>query len=274
MNDADYPQPNEPLLVIQTLDAPRSFRLVGEMDLSNCCWAGAALDGQSTGPGDLTLDLELLEFLDEPGRRTLARLASKLGDGGRLVLVNPNDSVERVLISGAFEPVPNLVIEHTTDRAAASSEGPVLQQETGIKAHMWGVLGLAQSLMPMADEVSFTVREGDRLTTPVATGSDAFECDRVQYELNDGPCVRAAQHGSAELIELTEGDGHLRPFLETAKDRGIRAVLSIPVLAEHSQPAGALNLYSRAPGAFPAPEAPKARVLAIRAAQIFNSASQ
>lgn len=102
------------------------------MDLSNCCWAGAALDGHSTGRGDQTLDLRRLEFLDE----------------------------------------------------------------------------------------------------------------------------------------------QLRPFVETAKERGIRAVLSIAVLAEPSKPVGALNLYSRAPGAFPVVEVPKAQVLAIRAARIFNPATQ
>lgn len=273
MSQPDYAQPDKPLLVVETLSAPRRFRLVGEMDLSNCCWAGAALDGHSTGPGDLTLDLGRLEFLDGSGRRTLARLASKLGGRGRLVARNPKDAVERVLTSAVLDAIPNLVIEHTTDPAGPAG-GPVLHQETGVKAHMWGVLGLAQSLMPMADEVSFTVREGDRLTTPVATGPDAFECDSVQYELNDGPCVRAAQRGSAELIELTETDEHLRPFVETAKGKGISAVLSIPVLAEPSQPVGALNLYSRAPGAFPAVEVPKAQVLAIRAARIFNSATQ
>jgi anti-anti-sigma regulatory factor len=273
MNYSDHPQPNEPLLLLETLDAPRSFRLVGEMDLSNCCWAGAALDGHSTGPGDLTLDLGRLKFLDGSGRRTLVRLASKLAARGRLVVRNPNDSVERVLTSGAFDAIPHLVIEHTTEPAGLTG-GAILPQETGVKAHMWGVLGLALSLMPMADEVSFTVREGDRLTTPVATGSDAFECDSAQYELNDGPCVRAARRGSAERIEVTESEEQLRPFVQTAKERGIHAVLSIPVLAEPSEPVGALNLYSRAPGAFPAVEVPKAQVLAIRAARIFNSATQ
>lgn len=270
MSQPEYAQPDQPLLVLETLSAPRSFRLAGEMDLSNCCWAGAALDGLSSGPGDLTLDLGRLEFIDGSGRRTLARLANKLGGRGRLVARNPNDSVERVLTSGAFHAIPNLVIEHTTDPAGPAG-GPVLQQETGVMAHLWGVLGLAQSLMPMADEVSFTVRDGDRLTTPVATGADAFDCDSVQYALNDGPCVRAAQRGKAELIEVTESDEQLRPFVETAKERGICAVLSIPVLAKPSEPVGALNLYSRAPGPFAAVEIPKAQVLAIRAARVFDN---
>jgi anti-anti-sigma regulatory factor len=274
MSMPDYVQPNKPLLLIEAFEPLRTYRLVGEMDLSNSSWVGAALDRNATVPGDLTLDLAQLKFLDGSGRLALARLAGKLGRGYRLIVHNPTESVARLLSSPSFDPVPNLVVDPADWPEAGSSEARTLAQGTGVTSHMWGVLGLAQSLMPMADEVSFTVREGDRLTTPVATGDDAFECDSVQYQLNDGPCVRAAQRGIAEHIELGEGGEHLLPFLETAMARGISAVLSIPVLAEPPKPVGALNLYSRAPGAFPAVEVPKAQVLAIRAARIFNPATQ
>lgn len=269
MNHHDHAQPNKPLLSIEPLGG-RSFRLVGEMDLSNSCWVGAALDGHVTTPGDLTLDLAGLEFMDSSGGRALARLARKLGSGYRLIARNPGDAVERVISSGTFRSVPNLVIDREVGAEAGAPGASALQPEMGLKGRMWGVLGLAQSLIPMADEVSFTVRQGPRLTTPVATGADAADCDSAQYQLNDGPCVRAAREGSTELFAIAEAE-HLRPFLETARDRGINAVLSIPVLAEPSKPVGALNLYSRAPGAFPSVEIPHAQVLAIRAARLFTA---
>ncbi|HET9480255.1 MAG TPA: GAF domain-containing protein [Candidatus Polarisedimenticolia bacterium] len=271
MNDSDHAQSNKPMLSIEPLGASRSFRLVGEMDLSNSCWVAASLDGYATAPGDLTLELEGLGFLDAAGMRALTRLAAKLGPGYRLIARNPGDAVERVLKSDAFQPVPNLVVDHEPIPEGHRPVAGTLLPESGLKARMWGVLGLA-SLMPMADEVSFTVREGDRLTTPVATGADAADCDSAQYELNDGPCVRAARDGSTEVFAIGEADDSLAPFLETARDRGINAVLSIPVLTLPSKPVGALNLYSRGPGALPAVEIPHAQVLAIRAARLFTAA--
>lgn len=266
----DNTNPNNPLLVIEPLDGRRSFRLVGEMDLSNSCWVGAALDGQATSPGDLTLDLAGLTFLDASGRRAVARLAGKLGAGYRLIAWNPSDTVARLLNSGVYDPVPNLLIEYGAVPEAESPDAKAIGIEAGPAGRMWGVLGLAQSLMPMADEISFTVRHGDGFTTPVATGADAADCDSAQYELNDGPCVRAAQEGRTEVITIAEADASLEPFLKTARRRGINAVLSIPVLAEPSKPVGALNLYSRAPGAFPGVEIPHAQVLAIQAARLFT----
>lgn len=271
MSKPEIAQPNIPLLLIEAFEALRTFRLIGEMDLSNSCWVGATLDPYATSPGDLTLDLGRLKFLDGAGRLVLDRLAGKLGEGDRLIVRNPSEAVARLLTSSRFQPVPKLVVDRGDWPEAGSAEAKALAQETGVTSHMWGVLALAQSLMPMADEVSLTVRNGGGLTTPVATGSDATACDAVQYQLNDGPCVRAAQQGSTEVFDVSGGEELLRPFLETARDRGISAVLSIPILREPSKPVGALNLYSRATGAFPAVEVPKAQVLAIRASRIFRS---
>jgi hypothetical protein len=55
MSMPDYAQPNKPLLLIEAFEPLRTYRLVGEMDLSNSSWVGAALDRQATDPGDLTL---------------------------------------------------------------------------------------------------------------------------------------------------------------------------------------------------------------------------
>ena len=262
----------QPLLTIQKLAPPRTFRLVGEVDLSNACWVRASLDADAKAGGDLTLDLTALRFMDCSGRHALAQIARKLGNGGRLVLRNPTGSVERLLNLTDFGSLPNLVTERQPIASDASCTAD-LRQDTGVKAELWGLLGLAQSMLPDADEASFTLKDGSGLKTPVATSGDATDCDHAQYRINDGPCVQAAQTGRAVNYTVDDDDVSLRPFVETARSRGFNAVYSMPILGRLQEPLGGLNLYSRNPGGIPAMERSRAEILAIRSARVLQTGS-
>lgn len=100
-----------------------------------------------------------------------------------------------------------------------------------------------------ADEVSLTSRRGGSWSTLAATGELARAADSVQYELDEGPCRDAADH--TEL--LRSGDvGHDERWPRwgpRAAGLGVGSLLSLPLL-KASEPASALNLYSRATGAF------------------------
>ncbi|HYN99663.1 MAG TPA: STAS domain-containing protein [Actinomycetota bacterium] len=262
----------QPLLTIQKLAPPRTFRLIGEVDLSNACWVRASLDADAKAGGDLTLDLTALRFMDCSGRHALAQLARKLDSRGRLILRNSTGSVERLLNLTDFGSLPNLVFE----RQPAAPEIPPtaeLRQEPGVKAELWGLLGLAQSMILRADDASFTLKDGSTLKTPVSTSGDATDCDKAQYRINDGPCVQAAQKGRTVNYTLDDGDDSLRPFVETARSRGFRAVSSIPILGRLDEPLGGMNFYSRNPAGLPAVEQSRARVLAIRSARVLEARS-
>jgi anti-sigma B factor antagonist len=83
------------LSIVRVAD-PRGFALVGEMDVSNAEALDAELRAWS-GPGDLTLDLSGLEFIDSSGVRILIDAVVRLrGSSRRMVLVDPVPPVERV----------------------------------------------------------------------------------------------------------------------------------------------------------------------------------
>ena len=210
--------------------------------------------------------------MDCSGRHALAQLARKLGHRGRLVLRNSTGSVERLLNITDFGSLPNLVFERqpTAPEISPTAE---LRQEPGVKTELWGLLGLAQSMILGADEASFTLKDGSTLKTPVSTSGDATDCDQAQYRINDGPCVQAAQKGRTVNYMLDDGDDSWRPFIETARSRGFKAVSSIPIVGRLQEPLGGLNLYSRDPGGIPAVEHSKARILATRSARVLETRS-
>ena len=85
------------LLEIQEASEPRTFRLIGEMDISNAETLAAMLERKAEGEGDITLDLSELTFIDSSGIRVLLRAMDRLDGKGRLVLKSPTSSVRHVL---------------------------------------------------------------------------------------------------------------------------------------------------------------------------------
>jgi anti-anti-sigma factor len=85
------------LLEIQKTDHPRTFRLIGELDISNAETLGALLDREVDGEGDITLDLAELTFIDSSGIRVLLQTMDRLKGKGRLLLLSPSSSVKSIL---------------------------------------------------------------------------------------------------------------------------------------------------------------------------------
>ena len=85
------------LLDIEKTDAPRGFRLIGELDASNVSALSEAIQPEIDRGGDLTLDLAGLAFMDSTGIQVLVRTAQGLEGRGDLILVSPGTLVRRIL---------------------------------------------------------------------------------------------------------------------------------------------------------------------------------
>jgi len=85
------------LLDIERTEAPKGFRLIGELDASNVSSLSEALQPEIDRGGDLTLDLAGLAFMDSTGIQVLVRTAQGLEGRGNLILVSPGSLVRRIL---------------------------------------------------------------------------------------------------------------------------------------------------------------------------------
>lgn len=97
---------------IEELD-PRSFRITGSLDVPSGGMLHELLDELSRTPGDITLHLAGVTFMDSGGLRAMLQACSDLGDRGEVRLVDPSHQVRRLLeMTGVEASCPNLrVIE-------------------------------------------------------------------------------------------------------------------------------------------------------------------
>ncbi|GAB3460273.1 GAF and ANTAR domain-containing protein [Streptomonospora sediminis] len=84
--------------------------------------------------------------------------------------------------------------------------------------------------------------------TPAATGDLVVTSDRAQMECNEGPCLDAARHGQSFHVGDMANDPRWPCYRPRAVELGIASMLGFDLYTDDEH-LGALDLYSRAPGA-------------------------
>lgn len=108
------------------------------------------------------------------------------------------------------------------------------------------------STKTVTDELScgMTVRRRGRPPATAACNDPlAARADDIQYQTGDGPSLHAMRRGQAVRIDDLGSFDRWPRFTRQALALGIRSCLALP-LYEDDEPAGALALYARRPGAF------------------------
>ncbi|WP_109638998.1 GAF and ANTAR domain-containing protein [Lentzea atacamensis] len=148
----------------------------------------------------------------------------------------------------------------TSSLLNATTTGDVLQQ----------IADATLRVVPGADLVSVTLRLPDgAFRTPIQTDPVAADLDQMQYELHEGPCLDVAKPtGPAVAASADLAIERSWPrFGPAAAERGLRAVLCTALVPDARPPqlSGALNIYSRQPGALSEADQAIALLLATHA---------
>ncbi|GAA2673953.1 MULTISPECIES: GAF and ANTAR domain-containing protein [Actinosynnema] len=130
------------------------------------------------------------------------------------------------------------------------------------------VVDAATQVIPGADLASITLRGPDgSFSSPVETDPVATALDRAQYRDGVGPCVDTARPdgpGYAESGDLRT-ESRWPGFAAEAVRHGYHCVLATELLPSEGGVSGALNVYSREPGALTADDRHVALLLATHA---------
>jgi signal transduction histidine kinase len=127
---------------------------------------------------------------------------------------------------------------------------------------------LAAEVIPGAQHASVTLLGVAGPATPAATGRQAEELDRIQYEVGEGPCLDAARTGETVLISDLGSEMRWLDFRARVTDRtDVSSMFSVP-LGDVVAPGGSLNLSSPRKAAFPAPS----RAMALAVAAVAGAA--
>jgi PAS domain-containing protein/putative methionine-R-sulfoxide reductase with GAF domain len=112
------------------------------------------------------------------------------------------------------------------------------------------VVQQALTALPSADGVGVTlVRTRGRVETAIASGDLAAACDKLQYELGEGPCLDAVNTGSSVRVADMRGERRWPAFAGRVARLGVGSMLALPLVTPRGR-AGALNVYARATAAF------------------------
>jgi anti-sigma B factor antagonist len=88
---------------------PRALRVTGSLDVPSAGSLHEVLDLLSREPGDITLDVAGVTYMDSGGLRAVIQACMDLGDRGEFLLLDPSDQVRRLLdTTGVEASCPNL----------------------------------------------------------------------------------------------------------------------------------------------------------------------
>ncbi|MBE8477491.1 GAF and ANTAR domain-containing protein [Streptomyces justiciae] len=130
----------------------------------------------------------------------------------------------------------------------------LLAQES-VQGTLDEIAASAVRLVEGCDAAGILALRKGRAVTLSSCGQMVTAADRLQGELSEGPCfdlARGAKSGGERvyrIADVTQPQPTWPRFAAAARDLGIGSMTGV-LLYTHDQDFGALNLYSRHPGAF------------------------
>ncbi len=136
-------------------------------------------------------------------------------------------------------------------RVYARMSGLLLSEET-VQTALDLVTSLAVDTVGGAVGAGVTLVDAEgRKTSAAATSELVAEVDRLQYELDEGPCLAACAQGEIIRMDDLEQDQRWPRWTSTALPLGVRSTLSVP-MTSHDRVLGAIKIYGDEAGVFTA----------------------
>src|SRR3954451_4846198 len=108
---------------------------------------------------------------------------------------------------------------------------------------------LARETIPGSSGAGVSIIEEGRRRSSGATDERVERADSLQYELDEGPCLAAAEQRRLVRIDDLTQDRRWPRWAEAVAPSGLRAALSTPLVAG-DRSLGAIKVYADEPWAF------------------------
>jgi transcriptional regulator with GAF, ATPase, and Fis domain len=156
----------------------------------------------------------------------------------------------------------------------ASMARDLLAQET-VDATLERITASATELVEGCDAAGILVLHGRKVQTLAPSHQLVIDSDRLQETLEEGPCFDAARRSQGERVfriaDLTEQQTRWPAYASQAHRLGVGSMMGFLLFTEEED-LGAMNFYSRRPGAFTEASELAGWLLASHAAVAFSSA--
>ncbi|OIJ68483.1 antitermination regulator [Streptomyces mangrovisoli] len=150
-----------------------------------------------------------------------------------------------------------------------------LLAQDSVDATLERITASATELVTGCDAAGILVLHGTRVESLAPTHQLVVDSDRLQERLGEGPCFDAARSSLGDRVfriaDVTDEQPRWPAYAPEAKALGIGSMMGF-LLFTDDEDLGALNLYSREPGAFTEDSETAGWLLASHAAVAFSAA--
>ncbi|MCW2684473.1 MAG: hypothetical protein JWP33_2386 [Blastococcus sp.] len=165
----------------------------------------------------------------------------------------------------ATRPQPqNVPLTDELSAVFARMSGLLLSEET-VETSLGLLCALAQETVPGATGAGVSIVDERGRRSSGNTDDRVREADRLQYELDEGPCLTAAS--TRELVRMDDlaTDERWPQWTAAVTRLGLRAAMSAPMVAGDVS-VGALKVYAEEPGTFDTAAEQRLRLFAAQSA--------
>ncbi len=146
-----------------------------------------------------------------------------------------------------------------------------LHAEPDVEATLSGVVSLAAQTLAAEMCGVMLVHRGRRVETAAVTDDVVAQADRLQCDLDEGPCLESMGAHSTFIIDDTEQETRWARWCAAVRELGIRSVLSVR-LHTPAGTIGSINVYGRSVKQFDLDDAAVATIFAGHASIALASA--
>ncbi|MEV6741738.1 GAF and ANTAR domain-containing protein [Streptomyces sp. NPDC051104] len=156
----------------------------------------------------------------------------------------------------------------------ASMARDLLAQDS-VAATLERITASAIELVAGCDAAGILLLHGRRVQTMAPTDDLVLHSDQLQERLQEGPCFDAARIREGDRVfriaDLTQEHARWPSYAPQARELGVGSIMGFLLFTE-DEDLGALDFYSRRPGAFTEASETAGWLLASHAAVAFSSA--
>ncbi|MFF3492150.1 GAF and ANTAR domain-containing protein [Streptomyces sp. NPDC002795] len=156
----------------------------------------------------------------------------------------------------------------------ASMARDLLAQDS-VDSTLQRITATATELVDGCDAAGILILHDTKVETLAATHRMVTDSDQMQQQLGEGPCFDAAHDARGEhvfrIADLTNDYQRWPAYAPRARELGVGSMMGF-LLFTDDEDLGALNFYSREPGAFTQDSELAGLLLASHAAVAFSSA--
>jgi GAF domain-containing protein len=167
-------------------------------------------------------------------------------------------------VSGTQPPGGTIPLTDELAGVFARMSGLLLSEET-VDTALRLLSSLAQDTVPGSSGAGVSIIDERRRRSSGSTDDRVREADRLQYELDEGPCLEATAERRLVRVDDLSADRRWPRWAEATLPLGLHAAMSAPLVAGDTA-LGAIKVYADRPGTFDAQSEQLLSVFAAHAA--------